>query len=299
MDVRGIGVPMDLGSDRRGVDMGPAALRYAGLAETIERLGHTYDDAGNIPIPRPEGRDPNAEQPSKGTAKYLRENRWVARRIESSVADAVENGTVPLVLGGDHSVAIGSINGASRDRDVGVLWIDAHGDFNTPATTDSGNVHGMPLAAVLGRGIFGQMEWAAADIEAENVALVGLRNLDSDERKALVESDVTIHTMRDIDNHGIQSVLSDAIETAIDGTDALHVSFDIDVVDPADAPGVGTPADGGLTYREASGAMERIAETDIALSIDMVEVNPVLDSKSKTAECAVDLLASAFGERIL
>lgn len=299
MELRVIGVPMDLGADRRGVDMGPSAIRYAGLSDAIRRLEISHTDSGDLPVPRPEGRDPNAEQPAQGTAKYLREARWVCRRLESAVADALEDGAFPLVLGGDHSIAIGSVSGASRDRALGVLWLDAHGDFNTPETTPSGNIHGMSVAAMLGRGVFGEMSWARADIDDKNVAMVGLRDLDEEERTAITESDVTAYTMSHIDRRGIVPVVEDAIDAALDGVDGLHVSLDMDVLDPREAPGVGTPVHGGITYREAHAAMELIAETDACEAMEVVEVNPVLDSHNRTAELAIELIASGLGKKIL
>lgn len=299
MDIRIIGAPMDLGADRRGVDMGPSALRYAGVADSIRSLGYSIDDAGDLPVPRPEGRDPNAERPLDGNAKYLRETRWVCRRIESAVADALEEGAFPLVLGGDHSIAIGSVNGASKERDLGVLWIDAHGDFNTPETTPSGNIHGMPVAAMLGRGVFGDMEWARTGVDERNIAMIGLRDIDEEERTSIRESDVTAYTMSDIDSRGIVPVVEDALEAALDGVDRLHVSLDMDVLDPGEAPGVGTPVHGGITYREAHAAMELIAEADACVSMEVVEVNPILDTHNRTAELAVDLVASGLGKQIL
>ncbi len=299
MNLRAIGAPMDLGSDRRGVDMGPSAIRYAGLSAAVRDVGISYDDAGDLPVPRPEGRDPNAERPERGTAKYLKETRWVCRRVESAVADALEDGETPLVLGGDHSIAIGTVGGASRDRDVGVLWLDAHGDFNTPETTPSGNVHGMPVAAFLGRDVFGEMSWARADVAEENVAMVGLRDLDDDERTALRDSDVDAYTMSDVDTRSIVPVVEDALDSALSGVDALHVSLDMDFLDPDEAPGVGTPVTGGVTYREAHAAMELVAETDALCSLEVVEVNPILDSHNRTADLAVELISSGLGARIL
>ena len=223
----------------------------------------------------------------------------VCQRIENSVAEALSDGTFPLVLGGDHSISIGSINGVSRDRDLGVLWIDAHGDFNTPVTTPSGNVHGMSVAAVLGHGAFDEMPWAVADIEAGNVAMIGLRDIDPEERTAINDSDVAAYTMSDIDTRGLVAVVEEAIETALDGTDSLHVSLDMDALDPTEGPGVGTPVPGGFTYREAHTAMELIAETEACVSMDVVEVNPILDTHNRTAELAVGLISSALGERTL
>lgn len=299
MDLRVIGVPMDLGADRRGVDMGPSAVRYAGLSDSIRALGYSYDDFGDLPVPRPEGRDPNAERPQEGNAKYFRETRWVSRRVESAVADALEEEAFPLVLGGDHSIAIGSVNGASRDRKIGVLWIDAHGDFNTPTTTPSGNIHGMSVAAMLGRGAFGSMPWARSDVDERNISMVGLRDIDDEERTAINESDVAAYTMSAIDRRGIVPVVEDAIEAALETVDELHVSLDMDVLDPTEAPGVGTPVHGGLTYREAHAALELVAETDACVSMDVVEVNPILDSHNRTAELAVELVSSGLGKQIL
>lgn len=299
MDIRVIGAPMDLGADRRGVDMGPSAIRYAGLSEAIRDVGISYDDAGDLPVPRPEGRDPNAERPGDGNAKYLRETRWVCRRVESAVADAIEDGDLPLVLGGDHSIAIGTAGGASRNQEVGIVWLDAHGDFNTPQTSPSGNVHGMSVAAMLGRDVFGDMNWATADISEENIAMVGLRDIDDEERTAIRDSDVTAYTMSDIDRRGVVPVVEDAIATATDGVDALHVSLDMDFLDPDEAPGVGTPVKGGATYREAHAAMELLADTGAVRSMEVVEVNPILDSHNRTADLAVELVASGLGKRIL
>ena len=290
---------MDLGSDRRGVDMGPSAIRYAGLSEAVRNAGVSCDDTGDLPVPRPEGRDPDAERPEDGNAKYLKETRWVCRRVESAVADALEDGDCPVILGGDHSIAIGSVGGASRDRDVGVLWLDAHGDFNTPETTPSGNIHGMPLAAVLGRGAFGEMSWPTAPVDEENVAMVGLRDVDGEEQTAIRDSTVDAYTMSDIDTRGIVPVVEDALASALDGVDALHVSLDMDLLDPDEAPGVGTPVTGGATYREAHAAMELVAETDALCSLEVVEVNPILDSHNRTADLAVELISSALGDRIL
>jgi arginase len=189
--------------------------------------------------------------------------------------------------------------GVSRDRDVGILWLDAHGDFNTPATSPSGNVHGMPVAAMLGRGVFADMSWATADIDPKNVAMVGLRSIDDEERVAIRNSDVTAYTMSDVDNRGLVPVVEDAIEVALDGVDALHVSLDMDFLDPDEAPGVGTPVRGGVTYREAHAAMELVAETDTITSMEVVEVNPILDSHNRTADLAVELVASGLGKRVL
>ncbi len=299
MHLRTIGVPMDLGADRRGVDMGPSAIRYAGLPDSVRSLGYDYEDVGDLSVPRPEGLDPSAEAPPAGSAKYLREVRLICQKINKSVTEALGDGKFPLVLGGDHSISIGSVSGANRDRDIGVLWIDAHGDFNTPVTTPTGNVHGMSVAAMLGHGAFDEMPWAVADIEAENVAMVGLRDLDPEERIAINDSDVAAYTMSDVDTRGLVTVIEEAIETALDGTDGLHVSLDMDALDPTEGPGVGTPIPGGLSYREAHTTMELVAETEACVSMDVVEVNPILDAHNRTSELAVGLVSSALGERTL
>ena len=299
MNIRLIGVPMDLGADRRGVDMGPSAIRYAGLASELEAIGHHCTDTGDLAVPRPETLGGTATADS-ATAKYLDETAAVCRDLRERVAEAVADGALPLVLGGDHSIAIGTAGGASADA-TGVVWFDAHGDFNTPDTTPSGNVHGMSLAAILGCGRFADEPWARAPgIDPENVALVGVRSLDNRERDALIDSGVTTFTMSDIDERGLPNVAEAALAVATEGTEGVHVSLDMDVLDPDEAPGVGTPVRGGVTYREAHAAMEAVAAhlEDIS-SLEVVEVNPILDSHNRTAELAVELLASALGRRIL
>ncbi|MFB6078716.1 MAG: arginase [Halarchaeum sp.] len=303
-DVRVIGAPSDYGANRRGVDMGPSAIRYAGLADEIEGSGTTVTDVGDLAVPRAEERDPEREAPRRGKAKFLRETRQVATELSDAVADALAAGEFPLVLGGDHSIAIGSLAGTARDADVGVVWFDAHGDFNTPETSPSGNVHGMPVAAALGRGSFAGLEWAnAPGLREENVVYVGLRDIDGEERRAINESDVTAFTMSDIDERGINAVTEDALAAASEGVDGVHVSFDVDWLDPNEAPGVGTPVRGGATYREAHRALEAVAERDAATgllrSMEIVEVNPILDESNRTAEIAAELAASALGKRIL
>ncbi|WP_135828415.1 arginase [Halorussus halobius] len=303
--VRIIGAPMDLGANRRGVDMGPSAIRYAGLAEELADANvDATSDAGDLAVPRAEERDPDAEQPAEGSAKFLRETADLCTRLGDEVADALAADTFPLVLGGDHSIAIGTIGGAARDADLGVLWFDAHGDFNTPRTSPSGNVHGMPLAAVLGIGDFADTEWAnATNLREANVAIVGLRSLDETEREAVRDSDVTVFTMSEIDERGVTQVVEDALDVATDGTDGIHVSLDVDWLDPHEAPGVGTPVRGGVTYREAHSALETVAERDeredVVRSLEVVEVNPILDESNETAELATGLAASALGKRIL
>ncbi len=296
-----LGVPMDLGADRRGVDMGPSAIRYAGLAEALEALELVCADGGDLRVPRPEETDPHTGAPPGGRAKYLSATRDVCTRLSTRVADVVGNDSVPLVLGGDHSIGIGTIGGVARTHETGVLWFDAHADFNTPETSPSGNVHGMPLAAVLGEGTFAASEWATAPaVPAENVALVGVRDVDPTERPELEDSDVTVFTMTDIDHRGITDVVESAIDIVTDGVDHLHVSLDLDWLDPTEAPGVGTPVRGGVSYREAHAAMERLQTLDAELtSMELVEVNPILDEHNRTAELAVELAASALGRSIL
>ncbi|WP_459194187.1 arginase [Halosimplex sp. J119] len=300
--VRVFGVPMDLGADRRGVDMGPSAIRYAGLADEFASLGIGYDDGGDVSVPSPSQTDPESSTPLEGRAKYLGATEQVCRRLADDVAGAVDDGRVPLVLGGDHSIAIGTVAGAARDRDLGIVWFDAHADFNTPSTTPSGNVHGMSIAAILGRGSFAGSDWAESPtVDPENVAIVGLRSVDDEEGAALRNSDVTAFTMTDVDQRGLPAVTREAIEVATDGTDGVHVSLDMDFLDPTEAPGVGTPVRGGASYREGHTAMEIVSRKlggDLA-SLEIVEVNPILDDHNRTAELAVELAASCLGKRIL
>ncbi|WP_225334101.1 arginase [Halomicrobium urmianum] len=298
--VRVIGVPMDLGADRRGVDMGPSAIRYAGLVEQLEGAGIECVDWGDLEVPRPEGRDPDASW-ADGRAKYLDEVEAVCRRVADAIAQTRAHDQMPLVLGGDHSIAVGTTAGAADGEDLGILWFDAHGDFNTPETTPSGNVHGMSLAAVLGLGPFEELDWAHTPaVDPANVALIGVRALDPGEREAIRESEVTAYTMSDLDERGVTTVVDEAIERATDGTDGLHVSLDMDWLDPTEAPGVGTPVRGGVAYREAHVAMEHVAHhADDLRSLELVEVNPILDHHNETAELACELAASAVGKRIL
>ena len=299
--VRVIGVPMDLGADRRGVDMGPSAIRYAGLAAQLEAIGIRCTDHGDVSVPRPEESDPTAGEPGEGRAKFLAETKLVCERVASAVESTRESGQFPLVLGGDHSIAIGSVGGAASDEDVGIVWFDAHGDFNTPTTTPSGNVHGMSLAAILGIGGFADSDWTpAGNVDPSNVVLVGLRDLDEGEKRHIRESPVTAYTMSDIDDRGVTDVVESALAVATDGTDSLHVSLDMDWLDPNEAPGVGTPVRGGVSYREAHVAMEYVANCGQQLhSMEVVEVNPILDTHNQTAELACELTASALGKRIL
>ncbi|MFC7134514.1 MULTISPECIES: arginase [Salinibaculum] len=300
--VRVLGVPMDLGADRRGVDMGPSAIRYAGLAEELEAVGTTCVDGGDIAVPRPEERDPDTEPFEHGRAKYFRETREVCEDVATAVSATVADGEFPLVLGGDHSIAIGTAAGATNGRDTGIVWFDAHGDFNTPETTPSGNVHGMSLAAILGKGPFAEVPWAHSPrVREENVALVGTRALDERERDLVADSDVSVYTMTDIDERGITDIVREALDVATAGVSQVHVSLDMDCLDPDEAPGVGTPVRGGITYREAHAAMELVHEHagPRLSSFELVEVNPILDQHNRTAELACELTASAFGKSVL
>jgi arginase len=298
--VRIIGAPTDYGANRRGVDMGPSAIRYAGLAEELETIGHEVTDAGDVLAPRAEERDPDAREPSVGTAKFLRETEDVTGQLADEMADALTQEETPVALGGDHSIAIGSLSGSARDAEIGAIWFDAHGDFNTPTTSPSGNVHGMPLAAALGIGEFEGVEWCnAPNLREGNVAIVGLRSVDDAETRAIRDSDVTAFTMSDIDDEGITEVVEDAVSVAAAGTEGIHVSLDLDWLDPKEAPGVGTPVRGGVTYREAHSALEIVAASEALRSLELVEVNPILDEHNETANLAVELAASALGQRIL
>lgn len=291
-----IGAELDLGAGRRGVDMGPSAIRYAGLGERLAGLGIPSEDWGNVYTRVRETMDAGEEN-----ARFLAEIRETCERIAEQVRAAAERDMMPLVLGGDHSVAVGTIGGlASLHGPGGVLWFDAHGDLNTPDTTPSGNVHGMPLAAVLGRaGVgFESNAWPLPALEPEHVALVGARSLDPGERAAVQDAGVAVFTISDIDRRGVEPVLREALER-VSGAPFVHVSVDLDLVDPVVAPGVGSPVKGGLSYREAHLAMELVAESGLLTSLELVEVNPILDHENATAKLAVDLAASALGARIL
>jgi arginase len=296
-EVAVIGAPLDLGAGRRGVDMGPSAIRYAGLEQQLaEKLDVRVSDAGNIISPVVETTDMGDEQ-----ARYLVQILDLCDRLSALVAETAERGALPLVLGGDHSVALGSLVGMAKVRGAGgVVWVDAHGDLNTPATSPSGNVHGMVLAAALGLAgdSFSRDGWPLPAVDAARLALVGVRSLDEGERTLLRKLDAKIFTMSEIDRIGIEPCMREAIAHAAGGA-FLHVSFDMDVVDPDYAPGVGTPVRGGLSYREAHLAMETVAESGLLDSLDVVEVNPILDRENATGQLAVELVASALGARIL
>jgi arginase len=300
--IRVIGVPLDLGASRRGVDMGPSAVRVAGLEARLEALGHEVTDGGNILVDIAETQTSGNEN-----AHYLKEIAETCTRTAKAVVKALEEGMTPLVLGGDHSLAAGSVSGVAefyrrKGEKIGLVWIDAHSDINTPETSPSGNVHGMPLAALLGLGpdrlskIFGY----APKVSAENTVLVGVREIDAAERENIRRAGVAgVYTMRDIDERGMRAVMEEALAIASRGTAGYHISLDIDCVDPQYAPGVGTPVRGGATYREAHLAMEIIADHGRLLSFEIVEVNPVIDEHNRTADLAVELACSAFGKKIL
>ncbi|NHN40756.1 arginase [Halorubellus sp. JP-L1] len=303
-EARIIGAPSDYGANRRGVDMGPSAIRYAGLQEQLEAAGVACVDVGDVTAPPAETQDADKRVPEQGRAKFVEEVEAVSHQVADEVAAAIGDGATPLVIGGDHSVAIGSLRGAAADADVGTVWFDAHADMNTPSTSPSGNVHGMPLAAALGNDEFEGVEWATAPrLDPENVVWVGLRSVDDREAEAVRESAGTAFTMSDIDEHGIDEVVDRAMSIASDGVDGVHVSLDLDWLDPNEAPGVGTPVRGGVTYREAHHALELVAEHDgehdSLRSMEVVEVNPILDEHNETAELATELAASALGKRIL
>jgi arginase len=292
-----IGAPLDLGQRRRGVDMGPSAIRYAELEQHLsEKLGIAIEDLGNVHAPIPE-----ATAMGDDRARFLTQILELCDRVATLVAGARRKGATPLVLGGDHSIALGTLVGmASVHGPGGVVWIDAHGDLNTPESSPTGNVHGMVLAAALGLGgpAFEHEGWTLPAVEAGRVSLVGVRSLDRDERELLGRLDAKVFTMSEIDRVGIEPCMREALAHA-SGPNFVHVSLDMDVVDPEHAPGVGTPVRGGLSYREAHLAMEVVAESGLADSLDVVEVNPVLDRENTTAKLAVELVASALGARIL
>jgi len=296
-----LGVPLDLGGARRGVDMGPSALRIAGIGERLAALGRTVADKGDLIAPIPETK---AERDPK--KKFVREIARVCQRLYQQVYQAHEQGALPVVLGGDHSLAAGSAGAsadfaAARGQQIGLLWVDAHGDMNTPATTSTGNVHGMPLAALIGPepAELSKIGARSPKVRADKTVLIGVRNLDLQERTRIRDAGVHVFTMKDIDRDGIATVMERALAIAGRDTQGIHVSFDVDVCDPVIAPGVGTPVKGGLDYREAHMVMEMIADSQRLLALDIVEVNPILDTQNQTAILAVELAASAFGQRII
>ena len=296
-----IGAPLDLGAGRRGVDMGPSAIRMANLNRRVAALGYVVEDLGNIEVVQAE-----TASIGSGHAKYLPEIATACNHLAAAAGRALERGSLPLALGGDHSIAVGSASGVSQffranGQAVGLIWLDAHADMNTPETSPSGNVHGMPLACIVGMGppelthLFGY----APKVNPRNAVIVGLRDVDQMEKPHVRESGVRAFTMRDIDERGLRVVMEEAIQLASNGTAGFHLSLDMDFVDPRDAPGVGTPVRGGVTYREAHLAMEMICDSGQMVSMEVVEVNPVIDEHNRTGDLAVELVTSGLGKRIL
>ena len=297
-----IGVPLDLGGNRRGVDMGPSAFRSAGLGERVAALGYTVVDKGDLPAPIPETQEQRDER-----KKYIREIAKVCQKLYQISLASLTEGAFPLVLGGDHSLGAGSVAAAAdwakqaKGLPIGLLWIDAHGDMNTPSTSLSGNVHGMPLAALLGTepAELARIGTVTPKVLPAHTVLVGVRNLDEREKVAVRDSHVHVFTMKDIDRQGIASIVEQAVRIAGSETAGIHVSFDMDVCDPQIAPGVGTPVRGGLNYREAHMVMEIVADSGLLTSLDLVEVNPTLDVRNATAQLGTELALSALGMKIL
>ncbi len=296
-----IGVPLDLGAGRRGVDMGPSALRIAGIGDQLAALGRTVVDKGDLPVPIPE-----TQRPADKSKKYVKDIAKVCQKLHDIALKSLDAGALPLVLGGDHSLAAGSVAASAawvqrtESRPLGLIWVDAHGDMNTPETTTSGNVHGMPLAALLGNEPLELASIGASpSVLPRHTVLVGIRNLDEREKDRIRQSGVHVFTMKDIDRDGVARVAERAIALAAEGTGGIHVSFDMDVCDPAIAPGVGTAVKGGLDYREAHMLMEMVADSRRLVALDLVEINPTLDLRNTTAEFASELALSALGKGIL
>jgi arginase len=296
-----IGAPLDLGQGRRGVDMGPSALRVANLNARVAALGYTVEDLGNVAVEQPE-----AAPAGHPKAKYLPQIAAACERLGVMVEQTLERASVPLILGGDHSVAVGTVSGVARyfrqrQKRIGLIWLDAHADMNTPDSSPSGNVHGMPLACIVGHGpaelvdLFG----FRPKVEPGNTVIVGLRDVDQTEKPHVREFGVHAFTMREIDERGMRSVMEEAVRLATEGTAGFHLSLDMDFVDPQEAPGVGTPVRGGVTYREAHLAMEMLCDSHRMVSLETVEVNPVIDESNRTADLAVELIMSGLGKRIL
>lgn len=281
-----VGVPMDLGADRRGVDMGPSAIRYAKLKESLERLGMRVSDHGNLVVPQPESTSTEMQN-----AKYLPIIQDVCNQLANVVEQIVRAGSFPLVLGGDHSIAIGTLAGVHRGRAQapGVIWVDAHGDINTPLSSPSGNVHGMPVHFAL----------EAENVAPERIVFIGLRDVDAGEKRIIYERGIKAFTMSDIDRLGMSRVIDEAIAIAARGASSLHVSFDMDGIDPSEAPGVGTAVRGGISYREAHFLMEAVAASGTLGSLEITEINPILDRENQTAILAVELILSALGKTTL
>ncbi len=296
-----IGVPMDLGAGRRGVDMGPSAIRIAGLNQAIALLGIEATDAGNVHVHPPE-----AMSQANTRARYLPEIAAASEELAAMVEASLEEGALPVVLGGDHSIAIGSVSGLAsfyrkRDERVGIIWLDAHTDMNTPESTPSGNIHGMPLAALLGHGAkeLTHVAGFAPKVLPENTVVIGARSVDPGERELIKRLGVRVYTMTELDERGLANVVEEAVKIAGGDTAGIHVTMDMDFIDPFYAPGVGTPERGGATYRESHLAMEKIAESGRVLSVELTEVNPLYDTANQTGQLAVELILSALGKKIL
>lgn len=299
--VRLIGVPMDLGGGRRGVDMGPSAIRYTGVGEKLKAMGYQVADDGDIAVPVPEKRDPGNPQ-----AKYLNEISRACNRLRGRVRRALEADEVPIVMGGDHSIAAGTVAGVAefyrmRGESIGLIWVDAHADMNTPETSPSGNIHGMPLAAILGMGpdALTMLGDFAPKVDPKKCAVIGLRSVDEGEKRNVAKSGVKTYTMRDLDERGMRKVIKEAIKIASTGTAGFHVSFDLDGMDPQDVPGVGTAVKGGIEWREAQLLMETVADSGKMTSCEITELNPIFDIQNRSGEVAVELILSAFGKSIL
>lgn len=292
-----IGMPMDLGQMRRGVDMGPSAIRYAGINERLHNLFDEVHDLGDIAIGRPEVKI-DEETNLRNLELIAEKTTSLAEKID----EVIKSGSFPLVLGGDHSIAIGTLAGVSKHyKNLGVIWYDAHGDLNTAETSPSGNIHGMPLAVSIGLGhpLLTNIGDYSPKVKPENIVIIGARSLDEGERELIKEKGIRVYTMHEIDRLGMTKVMEETIHYLKERTDGVHLSLDLDGLDPTDAPGVGTPVNGGITYRESHLAMEMLAEADIVTSAEFVEVNPILDDKNKTASVAVALMGSLFGEKLL
>jgi arginase len=296
-----VGVPLDLGGGRRGVDMGPSALRIAGIEEGVKGLGLEFEDRGNVPV-----REPASREPKNPRARFLDEIAECCRALRGKVEGILEDGGFPLVVGGDHSIACGTVAAISsfhhrRREKIGLIWFDAHGDFNTPETSESGNIHGMPLACCVGRGVpeLVRLGDRVPMVDVEKAVLIGVRTIDRREKDEIRESGLHVFTLRDIDMHGIHKVMRMAIEISSTGTAGFHLTFDLDGTDPSVAPGVGAPVPGGTTLRESHLIMEHAAESGRMLGLEMTEINPILDVRNATARVAVDLALSALGKAVL
>ena len=291
--IRIIGIPLDLGQQRRGVNMGPSAIRYAGLSEKLKRLGFKLRDSGNLFVPVRDSLDEDQQ------GNFLQSIAVVCESAYQAGAQAVRDGEIPLFIGGDHSLAIGTIGGVTDQQPCGVIWVDAHGDANSPQGSPSGNIHGMPVATLLGNGFPELLNVGrpGAKLQARDLVLIGIRDLDADERSFLKQNGASVYTMRDIDERGMGAVIREALQR-LEHLERIHLSLDMDSLEPIQAPGVGTPVPGGLSYREAQLLMEIVADSGKLSSADVVEVNPILDHQNRTAEMAVELLASLFGESI-